>query len=96
MEDEVTLVDKGLDLLDDLFSVARRRQDAPQFFELELEAMDLFTELREFSLRGTTLLDLGVEVFDLRLSGLDLSLHVFDQEVIGCEHQTAGEDDADG
>ena len=65
MEDEVALVDQGLDLLDDLFGVACGRKNASQLLQLELETVHFLPELREFALRGTPLLDLGVELFDL-------------------------------
>ena len=71
-EREVAGVDEGLDLLDDLFGVARRRQDAAQLLELDLEPVDLGPELRELALRGASLFDLFFEVGDLRLVGMDL------------------------
>src|SRR5262249_51325061 len=96
VQDEVTLVDQRLDLLDDLLGIARGRKNAAQFLELELEAMHLFTELRELALRRTTLLDLGVELLDLCLSGLDLIFRVFDPHIVREPDETTREDDTDG
>src|SRR6266849_223042 len=51
-ENEVALVDERLDLLDDLFRVARRGKNAAQLLELELQPLHFLTELRELALRG--------------------------------------------
>src|SRR5207302_11402943 len=72
LQREVALIDERLDLLNDLFRVARRWQNAAQLLELHLQAIDFGAELRKLPLRRATLFDLLIEIGDLRFVGLDL------------------------
>ena len=92
MQDEVALVDQRLHLLDDLLGVARGRQDAAQFLELELEAAHFFAELRELALRGAALFDLLVQLRDLSLGDFDVLVDFADVEIVRGKDQAARED----
>ena len=57
----------------------------------KLQAMDLFAELRQFSLRRAALLDLGIQLLDLCFGGFDVVVHRRNQLPVGKENDTDGQ-----
>ncbi len=96
LQTEVALIDERFDLLDDLLSVARRRKDAAQLLQLQLQPAHFFPELRQLALSRATLLDLLVELRDLRFSRGDLLLDRLHDKVLHGIDDPRGEEYADG
>jgi hypothetical protein len=92
LQREVALPRQRLDPLDQLLGVALGRKNLQELGELELEPLDLLTELGQLALGRASLGDLLVEAFELGLLVLDLFLERLEVEPVhGAGEQRADE-----